>query len=657
MKIYNSPELFKAFAGRKSTQTAEASLSPSSMDYRNNALARKDTFEETRGPLMSNLQRVINRFVDDIEEYQTDIIQRTEDDTKYSGRNNVGVQGELNLVYHESVKVPVNPLQEDQVSLTLVSGEGNKPGSFPTVEVDKIADKVTGDQVDESSPRPVHGGSGVSGSSLEKAITTVFNKIGEFVKDIAGIKPVPDSMPNASRQGVDSTAASDEELFNSLNRNVESGKFSPGPVSLSGVVVNEREDSGDPETAGLVRMSYSMGKGLRESGISEDSLHALKRIGKEIANVFPDLPSSLVADQSREGGGAGIVPEQMTDDFTGVHVSSVRYVIAERETAIGTSSAGVPFESISSRGNTVIPTGNEGPDTGSEKVAGKQHPEIPPFIGGENRAGKSRTGSGSEVSKTIVAGTDPENLQAGKSGTAPGIQQGFAGTGFGDDLGERKVSTVFSTGTAGRDAVLVDRVARFVDEINVILGRMEGTGEITGGEAEETISGLVEMIRHPVSADTKQKTGSLAGQSIMGKIFSDKMALEISEQVGIDLRKDGLLQLNAPSLVSRLSSDREETVSTVKDFGTMLSQRIDYFANPFLSLYMDDKNILQLRGAQKDEEAAMAEKELDKEQESLQKKLNELRLLIERSQLLKEWFSGAGDEGVMISAEPDLMGE
>ena len=110
------------------------------------------------------------------------------------------------------------------------------------------------------------------------------------------------------------------------------------------------------------------------------------------------------------------------------------------------------------------------------------------------------------------------------------------------------------------------------------------------------------------------------------------------ESIGLSLAKNGALHLDTSVLISQMTSNKEETVNAMKGLGSTMYERINYLMHPFAGMYIDDTQVLQLRAAQKDEGASLPDRELQKEQSSLEKRLNELKLLIERSRLLTEWF-------------------
>jgi hypothetical protein len=130
-----------------------------------------------------------------------------------------------------------------------------------------------------------------------------------------------------------------------------------------------------------------------------------------------------------------------------------------------------------------------------------------------------------------------------------------------------------------------------------------------------------------------------AVQNAVKKVFSEFEDLPNAESIGLSLGKNGSLHLDTSILVSQLTSNKGETINGMKGLGNTIYERINYLMHPYAAMYVDDKNILQLRAAQKDEGASLPDRELSKEKSTLEKRLNELKLLIERSRLLSEWFT------------------
>jgi len=189
---------------------------------------------------------------------------------------------------------------------------------------------------------------------------------------------------------------------------------------------------------------------------------------------------------------------------------------------------------------------------------------------------------------------------------------------------------------------IVSKTEAFVNHLNMLLGENANT---SGASDDVTIDAELFSEISPDNVrllQTRSPEMRAVVQNITKKIFSKFEEFLGIELTGLSPKENGMLSLNTSTLVSQLTSNREETIDAVKGFGNTLFDRINYLMNPYAGIYVDDKNILSMRAAQKDEGASFQEKEMQKEQNSLEKRLNELKILIEDSQLLTEWFKKNG---------------
>jgi hypothetical protein len=183
------------------------------------------------------------------------------------------------------------------------------------------------------------------------------------------------------------------------------------------------------------------------------------------------------------------------------------------------------------------------------------------------------------------------------------------------------------------------RLALFVDRVNTLFDEERTVEELSvdarsGGEAE-SMSGKLHLLR----LQTRDAGMGPVVQAAVKKIIFENEELQQARIIGLSIEKSNLLRLDRPTLEDALASNKEETLSTLKGFGNSLYERINYFVHPYAGIYADNKEVLQLRASQKDESALLLDKQLNKEQVGLEKRLNELQLLIERSTLLKQWFA------------------
>jgi hypothetical protein len=212
-------------------------------------------------------------------------------------------------------------------------------------------------------------------------------------------------------------------------------------------------------------------------------------------------------------------------------------------------------------------------------------------------------------------------------------------TGFGQ--GELKSSPMvgFPLLPASND-IIVGSATKFVDRLTALLN-VDGTvdevlDETVPDDGTVPSGGSPEKLR---LLQVRSPEVRAAIQNVAKKVFSEFEDLPNAECIGLSLGKNGSLHLDTSVLVSQLTSNKEETVNGMKGLGNTIYERINYLMHPYAGMYTDDKNILQLRATQKDEGASLPDRESSKEQIALEKRLNELKLLMERSRLLTEWFT------------------
>ncbi len=187
--------------------------------------------------------------------------------------------------------------------------------------------------------------------------------------------------------------------------------------------------------------------------------------------------------------------------------------------------------------------------------------------------------------------------------------------------------------------MVLKRLALFVDRVNVLLDGETVVDEIpantpSGGD-EEQMSGRLNLLQ----LQTRDAgTGPIVQAAVKKIIFANE-EFQKAQAIGLSIGKNNLLRLDASTFEGALASNKEETLSTLNGLGSSLYERINYFVHPYAGIYTDNKEVLQLRASQKDESALLLDKQLNKEQGGLEKRLNELQLLIERSILVKQWFA------------------
>jgi hypothetical protein len=246
-----------------------------------------------------------------------------------------------------------------------------------------------------------------------------------------------------------------------------------------------------------------------------------------------------------------------------------------------------------------------------------------------------------KVEITPVRIIDGKNAD-GLIGDSEGELKGTAlNTGFGQ--GELKSSPMAGFPLLPFDNdMIVGKAVKFVDWLNSLLSSDGSVDEALDETAPDGTmpSGVSVETLHLLQASSPEIRTAI--QSAARKVISEFEDVPSIESMGFSLGRNSSLHLDTSVLLSQLTSRKEEAVNVIKGFGNAIYERINYFMHPYAGIYIDDKNILQLRATQKDEGASLLNKELKKEQSSLEKRLNELKLLIERSRLLTEWFTQNG---------------
>jgi hypothetical protein len=238
----------------------------------------------------------------------------------------------------------------------------------------------------------------------------------------------------------------------------------------------------------------------------------------------------------------------------------------------------------------------------------------------------------------IIDGKNANGLTGDSEGELKGTT---LNTGFGQGELKNNPTAGFPLLPFDND-MIVGKAVKFVDQLNALLN---GDGTVDEVLDETVFDGTVpsgvsvEKLRLLQRSSPEIRT---AIQNVAKKVIGEFENISNIESIGLSRGKNGSLHLDTSILLSQLTSRKEETVNVMKGFGNTIYERINYFMHPYVGIYIDDKNILQLRAAQKDEGASLLNKELKKEQNSLEKRLNELKLLIERSRLLTKWFTQNG---------------
>ncbi len=225
--------------------------------------------------------------------------------------------------------------------------------------------------------------------------------------------------------------------------------------------------------------------------------------------------------------------------------------------------------------------------------------------------------------------------EGGKGGTTL-----YAGYG----QGELKSSPMAGSALISfENEIIVSKSEAVVNRLNALLGENANVDGATGGVKIDT------EVFPEVSPDSLRLLRArypeigFVVQNIAKKIFGNFEELPGIELIGLSLGGNGMVRLDTSTLASQLVSGREETAGAAEGFSNAFLDRINCLVNPYAGIiYANDKSVLSMRAAQKDEGASFQDKEMKREQSSLEKRLNELKLLIERSRSLTEWFVRGG---------------
>ncbi len=200
-----------------------------------------------------------------------------------------------------------------------------------------------------------------------------------------------------------------------------------------------------------------------------------------------------------------------------------------------------------------------------------------------------------------------------------------------EPAGQPSASSIFA------DNMSIDEpIAKFIERLNMLLETKEVPEDTPSGDTQPDLSenGKAAGSNNRVSAQ-----GSVA-HTLLGKLFNTPGVDEKAGAIGVSRGENGLLRLDRTALESQSASGREQILGKVSDFGNALADRINYFANPYAGLYMDDKNVVHLKATRKNGKTSLSEEDLKKEQIKLESRLKEIQLLSKGSAKLVEWLKG-----------------
>ncbi len=157
----------------------------------------------------------------------------------------------------------------------------------------------------------------------------------------------------------------------------------------------------------------------------------------------------------------------------------------------------------------------------------------------------------------------------------------------------------------------------------------------------EQAGAVTAMVPAGIAVNADAATQSLAGcspasgKSLPGDAYNEEV--EAAESVRLSQGKAGV-HVDSSLMRDQLSSKKEETSGVVKGLAGAVSDRIACSAEPYAGLYMIDEKVCRLRAVPMGDEASLPREGLNKERDTLQKRLKELQLLIENSMRLAKWL-------------------
>ncbi|HVN96302.1 MAG TPA: flagellar filament capping protein FliD [Syntrophorhabdaceae bacterium] len=248
----------------------------------------------------------------------------------------------------------------------------------------------------------------------------------------------------------------------------------------------------------------------------------------------------------------------------------------------------------------------------------------------------------SHVSHAIARAQDNSHEQVrGSTGPEKG---GVAGTvRLAHEPGQIESKTVGTTPdqtmTSPDNHAILKLTIEFVNRMNLLVSEAapdsEGADEVNADAASSpgVCADKLDCVRR-MAPELRS-----AIQSAVNRGLSQSEDNLNAESIGLSTGKNGSLHLDTTLLASQLTMRKEETLNVIKGFGNTLSERISYLANPYGGMYLDDSNVRELKASQKNQGTSLFNRQLNTEQDGLQKRLNELNLLIGRSALLTDWFT------------------
>jgi flagellar hook-associated protein 2 len=254
------------------------------------------------------------------------------------------------------------------------------------------------------------------------------------------------------------------------------------------------------------------------------------------------------------------------------------------------------------------------------------------------------------------------------------------GTDHFEDSGNMLESLGFLAGTrknvlrTGIDASLEIDGNPVTSSSNTVSGAIEGVNlNLTGTNAGKPVtlnitqdnssvtqraSSLVQTINSALSFVKAQNTfnassspplmGDISLQTIRNTMSStifetidgNSMYKTLSD-IGIGFSKDGngTISLNTDTLSAALSTNRDEALNALKQLSDNLYEKLNVFVDPYTGTISDLKKALETSMTGIDKKIAEINRRLEQQQALLEKKFNNLEILISQSNLTKNWLT------------------
>lgn len=188
--------------------------------------------------------------------------------------------------------------------------------------------------------------------------------------------------------------------------------------------------------------------------------------------------------------------------------------------------------------------------------------------------------------------------------------------------------TVETAGRANRQEVIAEKFVLLAGAIG---------GNVGCGEEIEETDDDGQAALEAIKVSVKEAVRESAQLAMRGPAVRSGPVDEIPE--GIRINQKGLLDVNREALAETLTGRKEEAARFVRDFGNSLHDRITYFFHPFAGLYAGGTGGAAVRGTGGKEGIADDEEDA---RVNLEKRMNEIRMLLESSYQLREVFMGIG---------------